>query len=192
MAGTDFSIHSSLQARLSGAGAVPNKGMSVPVKVAMIEMDGDARASGGQTVLAKYHTLVHEDETADTGIIVLWAGALITEAVVQDSVAAIIRLRTKGASPATFSDLTFTTADAIGVFRQFLTTSSLAAKELPVSHDTTTSEAEDQTIMHVPAGYGLEVALVTAGVDGTAGNTTGRALVMVNYIVVPRRITENQ
>lgn len=192
MAGTDFTVHSSLQARLSGAGAVPNRGMSVPVKVATIEMDGDERASGGQTVLAKYHTLVHEDETNGTGIIVLWAGALMTEAVVQDSQAAIIRLRTKGSTPVTFSDLTLTTADAIGVFRQFLTTSNLSSKGLPVSHDASTSEAEDQTIMHVPAGYGLEVGLVTAGLDGTAGNTTGRALVMVSYIVVPKRITENQ
>lgn len=192
MAGTDFTVHSSLQARLSGVGAVPNRGMSVPVKVAMIELDGDERASGGQTVLDKYHTLVHEDETAGTGIVVLWAGALITEAVVQDSVAAIIRLRTKGTTPATFSDLTLTTADAVGVFRQFLTTSSLADKGLPVAHDATTSEAEDQTIMHVPAGYGLEVGLVTVGLDGTAGDTTGRALVMVSYVVIPKRITENQ
>lgn len=185
MAGSDFTVHSSLRAR-TNAQSVANRAMNVPVKVAMIEMDGDA---GDLQTLAKYHTLIHEDDTAGTGILVLWAGALVTEAIAHDTIAGILRLRTKGATPVTFSDLTLTDNDAIGVFRQFLTTSSLAAKGLPVSHDTTTSEAEDQTIMSVPKDHGLEVALVTAGTD--AGTVGGKVLIMVCYLVMPRTITEN-
>ncbi len=184
MAGSDFTVHSSLRA-MTDPQAVPNRGMSVPVKVAMIEIDGDV---GDLQTLAKYHTLIHQDDTAGTGILVLWMGALVTEAIAHDSVAGIIRVRTKGATPVTFSDLTLTDNDVIGVFRQFLTTSNLAAKGLPVAHDTTTSEAEDQTIMSVPADYGLEVALITAGTD--AGTVAGKVLIMVNYVVIPRRITE--
>lgn len=186
MAGSDFTVHSSLRAR-TDAQAVANRAMSVPVKIAMIEIDGDA---GDLQTLAKYHTLIHQDDTAGTGILVLWAGALVTEAIAHDSVAGIIRLRTKGSTPVTFSDLTLTDNDVIGVFRQFLTTSSLSAKGLPVSHDATTSEAEDQTIMSVPAGFGLEVALITAGSD--AGTTAGKVLITVCYVVIPKRITQVQ
>ncbi len=188
MAGTDFTIHSSLRARLD-ANAVPNRGMSVPVKVAMIEIDGDLRDL--QTALAQYHTLVHEDETAGTGMVILWAGGLMTEAVVADGANAIVTLRTKGTTPAVISDLTFTTADPVGDFIQFTTTNTLAAMGIPVSHDTTTSESQDQTGMCVPAGYGLEVGLTTAGLDGTAASTTGKILIMVCYLVIPRTITEN-
>lgn len=187
MAGTDFTVHSSLRAR-TDANAVPNRGMSVPVKVAMIEMDGDVR---DLQTLAMYHTLVHEDETAGTGMIILWAGGMHTEAVVADSTDAVVRLRTKGATPATIADLTFTTADPIGDFIQFTTTHSLAAMGLPVAHDASTSESEDQTGICVPAGYGLEVGLITAGLDGTAASTAGKILIMVCYLVVPRTITEN-
>jgi len=186
MAGSDFSVHSSLRARTNSQ-AVANRGMSVPSKVAMIEIDGDA---GDLQTLAKYHTLIHQDDTSDTGVLVLWAGALVTEAIAHDTIAGIISLRTKGATPVAFSDLTLTDNDAIGVFRQFLTTSSLAAKGIPVAHDTTTSEAEDQTIMSIPANYGLEVALTTAGTD--AGTVGGKVLVMVCYVVMPKRITQVQ
>lgn len=185
MAGSDFTVHSSLRAR-TNAQAVANRAMSVPVRVAMIEIDGDV---GDLQTLTKYHTLIHQDDTSDTGVLVLWMGALVTEAIAHDTIAGIIRVRTKGATPVTFSDLTLTDNDAIGVFRQFLTTSSLAAKGLPVSHDTTTSEAEDQTIMSVPADHGLEVALITAGTD--AGTVAGKVLIMVCYLVLPRTITEN-
>lgn len=160
--------------------------MSVPVRLAMIEVDGDVNEL--QT-LAKYHTLIHEDDTADTGVLVLWAGALVTEAIAHSSTAGIIRLRTKGATPVTFADLTLTDNDVIGVFRQFLTSPSLVNVGLPVAHDTTTSEAEDQSPASIPADHGLEVALVTAGVD--AGTTGGKVLVMVSYVVLPRTITEN-
>lgn len=185
MAGSDFTIHSSLRARTNPQ-AVANRAMSVPVRVAMIEIDGDV--SDLQT-LTKYHTLIHQDDTKDTGVLVLWMGGLVTEAIAHDSTAGIIRVRTKGATPVTFSDLTLTDNDAIGVFRQFLTTSSLTAVGLPVSHDATTSEAQDQTIMSVPEDHGLEVALITAGSD--AGTTGGKVLIMVCYLVLPRTITEN-
>lgn len=186
MSGSDFTVHSSLRAR-TNTQAVANSAMSVPMKVAMIEIDGDA---GDLQTLAKYHTLIHQDDTADTGVLVLWMGALVTEAIAHDSVAGVIRVRTKGATPVTFSDLTLTDNDVIGVFRQFLTTSSLAAVGLPVSHDASTSEAQDQTIISVPKDYGLEVALITAGED--AGTETGKVLVMVCYVVIPKRITQVQ
>lgn len=186
MAGSDFTVHSSLRAR-SNSQAVPNRAMSVPVKVAMIEIDSEVN---DLQTLTRYHTLIHEDDTVDTGVLVLWAGALVTEAIANDTIAGIIRLRTKGDTPVTFSDLTLTDNDAVGVFRQFLTTSSLAGVGLPVSHDATTSEAQDQTIMSIPEDHGLEVALITAGTDaGTAG---GKVLVMVNYVVMPKRITQVQ
>lgn len=185
MAGSDFSVHSSLRARTNPQ-AVANMAMSVPMRVAMIEIDGDV--SDLQT-LAKYHTLVHEDDTKDTGVLVLWMGALVTEAIAHDTIAGIIRVRTKGATPVTFSDLTLTDNDVVGAFRQFLTTSSLAAVGLPVSHDASTSEGQDQTIMSVPKAHGLEVALVTAGTD--AGTVGGKVLVMVCYVVLPKTMTES-
>ena len=189
MAGSDFSVHSSLRAR-SNSQAVPNRGMSVPVKVAMIEIEGD---TGDLQVDDRYHTLIHEDETAGTGVLVLWCGGLITTAIAHASTAGIISLRTKGATPVNFSDLTLTDNDAVGVFRQFLTTSSLAAVGLPISHDTTTAEAIDQTIMSVPADHGLEVALTTPGFETTAdGDGSGKVLIMVCYVVMPKRITQVQ
>lgn len=186
MAGSDFTVHSSLRAR-TDAQAVANRAMSVPVKVAMLEIDGDV---GDLQTLAKYHTLIHEDDTAGTGVLVLWMGALVTEAIAHDTIAGIIRVRTKGETPVIFSDLTLTDNDVIGAFRQFLSSPSLASKGLPVSHDTTTSEGQDQTIMSVPQDHGLEVALVTAGTD--AGTVTGKVLVMVCYVVIPKRITQVQ
>ncbi len=189
MAGSDFTVHSSLRAR-SNSQAVPNRGMSVPSKVAMIEIEGD---SGDLQTVGRYHTLIHEDDTSDTGVLVLWAGALITTAIAHASTAGIISLRTKGATPVNFSDLTLTDNDAVGVFRQFLTTSSLAGFGLPVSHDTTTSEAVTQTTMSIPANHGLEVALTTAGFETTAdGDGSGKVLIMVNYVVMPKRITQVQ
>ena len=185
MAGSDFTVHSSLRARTNPQ-AVANRAMSVPMRVAMIEIDGDV---GDLQTLAKYHTLVHQDDTKDTGVLVLWMGALVTEAIAHDTIAGIIRVRTKGETPVTFSDLTLTDNDVVGVFRQFLTTSSLAGVGLPVSHDATTSEAQDQTIMSVPQDHGLEVALVTAGTD--AGTVGGKVLVMVCYVVLPKTMTEN-
>ena len=185
MAGSDFTVHSSLRARTNPQ-AVANRAMSVPMRVAMIEIDGDV---GDLQTLAKYHTLVHQDDTKDTGVLVLWMGALVTEAIAHDTIAGIIRVRTKGETPVTFSDLTLTDNDVVGVFRQFLTTSSLAGVGLPVSHDATTSEAQDQTIISVPKDHGLEVALVTAGTD--AGTVGGKVLVMVCYVVLPKTMTEN-
>ncbi|KKM01156.1 hypothetical protein LCGC14_1797240 [marine sediment metagenome] len=180
MAGTDFSIHSSLRAR-TDAQAVANRGMSVPVKVAMIEIDGD---DADLQTLAKYHTLVHEDDTAGTGIIIRSMGTFTTEVVTHAGQTAVIRVRTKGATPATLDDITSTDNQAVGVWSAM---DSLATKWCNVTNTT------DRTTYHVPAGYGIEVALTTAGYETTvSGDGTGKFLVVVEYMVLPRRITENQ
>ncbi len=176
MAGTDYTVHASLRAR-TDANAVANRGMSVPVKVAMLEIDGDV--SDLQT-LAKYHTLIHEDDTAGTGIMIRQLGMLITEVVDHDTVQGVVTIRTKGATPASLDTITFNDNGAIGTWN---ITDSLTG-DWWASADTT-----DWTTYHVPAGYGIEVALTTAGT--TAGTLAGKGLVMVEYLVVPRTITEN-
>lgn len=177
MAGTDFTVHSSLQAR-SDANAVPNRGMSVPVRVAMIEMDGNVV---GNTVLDRYHTLVHEDDTAGTGIIIRSIRGVYTEVVEAASVDAVVTLRTKGATPAALATLTFADNEPVGD-----TVDGSIANDW-CEH----TSAGSVTTYCVPAGYGIEAALTTAGYESVAGDGTGRLLVIVEYMVVPMTITEN-
>lgn len=176
MAGTDFTIHSSLRAR-SDAQAVPNRGMSVPVKVAMIEIDGD---TVDLQTLALYHTLVHESETAGTGIIVRSIKGVYTEVVLQAGVQAVVTLRTKGATPASLATLTFADNEPVGD-----TVDGSIANDW-CEH----TSAGSVTTYCVPAGYGIEVALTTAGYESAAGDGTGKLLVIVEYMVIPRTITE--
>lgn len=178
MAGTDFSIHSSLRARLS-PDSTANRGMSVTPRVAMIEMDGNV---DDLQELAKYHTLVHEDDTADTGILVLRMYGIITEAAAMDSVMGIFTVRTKGASPATLETIAFQTGDAVG------------EKIFPVgsTYDQDWDNITDDTVLttrNVPADHGIEVALTTAGSD--AGTAAGKMLICVEYVVLPKRDREN-
>jgi hypothetical protein len=153
--------------------------MSVPVKVAMIEIDGD---ENDNQVLARYHTLVHEDDTAGTGIVIMSMGALCTEVVLQAGAQSVITVRTKGATPASLDTITATDNAAVGTWS--------AAGALTTNWDNRAA-ADDRTTYHVPAGYGIEVALTTAGYESAAGDGTGKFLVMVEYVVVPRTITEN-
>lgn len=178
MAGTAFTVHSSLKAR-SDAQAVPNRGMSVPIMVAMIEMDGD---TADTQVLNRYHTLVHEDDTAGTGIIIRSIRGVHTEVVAQAAAQAVVTLRTKGATPASLATLTFVDNEPA--------TDTLDASIASAWADHATSQAI--ATYCVPAGYGIEAALTTAGYETTAdGDGTGKLLVMVEYTVVPRTITEN-
>jgi hypothetical protein len=148
--------------------------------VAMLEVDGD---TADTQVLDRYHTLVHEDDTADTGIVVRSIRGVYTEAVTHAAVAGIVTLRTKGATPASLATLTFVDNEPI--------TDTLDADITAAWADHNTSTA--LATYCVPAGYGIEVALTTAGYETAAdGDGTGRMLVMVEYVVVPRRITENQ
>ena len=178
MAGTDFSIHSSLRAR-SDANAVPNCGMSVPVKVAMIEIDGD---TADLQVLARYHTLVHEDDTAGTGIILRSVRGLNTEAVLHAGVQGIITIQSKGTTPANLATLTFLDNTPIGD----VTDGSITA------HWGEHAANADVSAYCVPAGYGIKVALTTAGYETAVdGDGTGKMLVVVEYMVIPKTITEN-
>ena len=176
MAGSDFSIHSSLRAR-SDPGGVANRGMSVPLRMAMIEVDGD---TGDLQELAKYHTLVHDDETTDTGIIIRSMGGLITEIVDHDTVQGVVTVRTKGTTPANLDTITFNDNAGIGTWNQ---TDSLTVDRFAFA------DAVDWTIYHVPAGSGIEVALTTAGT--TAGTVAGKMLICLEYFVIPRRVREN-
>jgi hypothetical protein len=179
MAGTDFTIHSSLKAR-SNSEAVPNRGMSVPVKMAMLEIDLDENDT---QVLDRYHTLIHEDEAVGTGIVILSLGAINTEAILAANTDAVITVRTKGATPASLDTITSTDNAAIGVWQ--------AGGSLTTNWDNRAA-ADDRTTYSVPAGYGVEVALTTAGSEtAVAGDGAGKMLVMVEYVVVPRTITEN-
>lgn len=181
MAGTDFTVHSSLQARTHSQDKVPNRGMSVPVKIAMIEIDGD---ENDNQILAKYHTLVHEDDTAGTGIIILSLGTFTTEVVTHQNASAVITVRTKGSSPASLALITSTDNATVGEWHA-------ADADIIINWDNR-ANTEDRTLYHVPAGFGIEVALTTAGSEtSTAGDGTGKFLVMCEYVVVPRTITEN-
>jgi hypothetical protein len=148
----------------------------------MIEIDGD---TADLQTLAKYHTLVHEDDTTGTGIIILSLGAIVTEVVAYNSgTVAIITVRTKGATPATLDTISATDNAVIGTWA--------AGASLTVNWDNRAA-ASDRTTYHVPAGYGIEVALTTAGFETSVdGDGTGKFLVMVEYVVVPRRVVENQ
>lgn len=178
MAGSDFTVHSSLQAR-SDANAVPNRGMSVPVKVAMIEIDGD---TGGNTVLNRYHTLVHEDDTAGTGIIIRSVRGMVTEVTAHAAVQGVITVRSKGTTPASLATITFVDNQPVGD----IIDGSIA------THWGEHTSSDDISAYCVPAGYGIEVALTTAGYETAAdGDGTGKMLVLVEYMVIPRTITEN-
>jgi ABC-type hemin transport system substrate-binding protein len=154
--------------------------MSVPVKVAMIEVDLD---ENDNQVLDRYHTLIHEDETTGTGIVILSLGAINTEAILAANTDAVITVRTKGTTPASLDTVTSTDNAAVGVWQ--------AGASLTTNWDNR-SAADDRTVYHVPAGYGVEVALTTAGSEtSVAGDGAGKMLVMVEYVVVPRTVTEN-
>lgn len=178
MAGSDFSIHSSLRARLN-PDSTANRGMSVTPRVAMIEMDGNV---DDLQELNKYHTLVHEDDTKDTGILVLRMYGIITENVAMDAVMGIITVRTKGATPATLETFAFQTSDVVGE-KIFSTGSAYDQDWDNVTNDT------DLTVRNVPADHGIEVALTTAGTD--ASTAAGKMLICVEYVVLPKRDREN-
>lgn len=145
--------------------------------MAFLEIDGDARANG---LVDKYYSLVEKKETPGTGIILLSLRGIITEAPVQDDTAAVVTVRTAGASPASLGTLTFITADPVG---------TIIDGSIATFWGEHSSQADISTYC-VPAGYGIEAALTTAGVDGTPGDTTGKMLVVVQYVVIPRRIGE--
>ena len=177
MAGTAFTVHSSLKAR-SNAQSVPNRGMSVPMMVAMLEFDGD---ESDTQVLDRYHTLGHEDDTTGTGIVVRSIRGVYTEVVLQAGAQAVVTLRTKGATPAALATLTFVDNEPA--------TDTLDGSITNAWADHATSQAI--ATYCVPAGYGIEAALTTAGYESVAGDGTGKLLVMVEYTVIPRTITEN-
>jgi hypothetical protein len=147
--------------------------------VAMLDVDGD---TADLQTLAKYHTLVHEDDTASTGIIVRSIKGVYTEAVTHATVAGVVTIRTKGATPVSFATLTFADNEPVGD-----TVDGSIANDW-CEH----TSAASVTTYCVPAGYGLEVALTTAGYETSVdGDGAGRLLVIVEYVVVPRTITEN-
>jgi len=175
MAGSNYTIHSSLMAR----GADDNKGMSVSPKFAMLEIDGDAYGNG---VLANYHELVSGDDTEGTGIIVLSLRGMVTEAIAQDTTQMVATVRTKGASPGTMGTITAADNQPVG---------DIIDGSITAYWGEHTSDA-DISAYCVPAGYGLECALTTAGLETDSSDTEGRILVLVEYLVIPRRVTENQ
>lgn len=153
--------------------------MSVPVRVAMLDVDGD---TADLQVLSRYHTLVHEDETANTGIIVRSIKGVYTEVVTHANAQGVVTIRTKGASPVSFATLTFADNEPVGD-----TVDGSIANDW-CEH----TSAASVTTYCVPAGYGLEVALTTSGNEtAVAGDGTGRLLVIVEYMVVPMTVTEN-
>jgi hypothetical protein len=152
--------------------------MSVPIKVAMIEIDGDVV---GNTVLDRYHTLIHEAEAVGTGIIIRSIKGVYTEVVTHAGAQGVVTLRTKGATPASLATLTFADNEPVGDTVDGSLTNDWCEH----------TSAGSVTTYCVPAGYGVEVALTTAGYESVAGDGTGRLLVIVEYMVVPRTITEN-
>lgn len=154
--------------------------MSVSVRVAMIEVDGD---TADLQVLSRYHTLIPKSEAEGTGLIVLRLGTFTTEAVTHAGASAVVTVQTDGATPAAFDAITSTDNSAIGKWSD---ADSLTTSFYEMADDT------DYTTYMVPAGYGLKVALTTAGYETTAdGDGTGKFLVVCEYIVLPRTITEN-
>ena len=181
MAGADFTVHASLQARTHSQDKVPNRAMSVPVKVAMIEIDLD---ENDNQILDKYHVMVHEDDTAGTGIIIMSLGTLCTEAVTNANTASVITVRRRGTSTASLAVITTTDNAAVGEWHA-------VDADIIINWDNR-ANTEDRTLYHVPLGDGIEVALTTAGSETTsAGDGAGKLLVMCEYVVVPRTITEN-
>lgn len=147
----------------------------------MIEIDGD---TADLQTLAKYHTLIHEDDTAGTGIVIRSIGAMVTEVVAHAGVQGIITVRTKGTTPASLDTITVVDNDAVGEW--------VVPGSLTTNWDNR-SGGDDRTTYHVPAGYGVEVALTTLGYESAVdGDGTGKFLVMVEYVVVPRLTVENQ
>jgi len=173
MAGADFTIHPSLMAR----GTVDNKGMSVSPRFALLEIDGDAYGNG---VLANYHELVSDKDTVGTGIIVLSLRGVVTEAIAQSTTQMVATVRTKGTTPATIGTITAVDNMPKG---------DIIDGSITAFWGEHTSDA-DISAYCVPAGYGLEVALTTAGLETDSSDTTGRILVLVEYLIIPKTITE--
>jgi hypothetical protein len=146
--------------------------------MAFLEVDGD---TGGNQVLATYHTLVEEEETAGTGAILLSLRGVVTEATTHAGVQGIITVRTKGTTPATLGTLTFVDNQPIG---------DIIDGSVATFWGEHTS-SDDISAYCIPAGYGIECALTTAGYETAAdGDGTGKMLVVVEYVVVPRRVGE--
>jgi len=173
MAGTDFTVHSSLAAN----SVKGTKGMCVTPRFAMLEIDGDAR---GNQVVGTYHSLVDKGDAEGTGIILLSVRALITEVVAQDTTQSVITVATDGAASASLCTITATDNEVVGETLDASLTTEWANQ----------ADSTDVTTYCVPAGYGIKVALTTAGAEATAASTTGKFLVMVEYLVIPRRIGE--
>ena len=177
MAGADFTVHSSLVATASRS----TKGMSVASRFAFLEIDGDERASVVE--LNKYHELVNESDLEGTGAIVLSLRGMVTEAIVADNTDAVITVAydvAGGTTHTSIGTITGVTAQPIG---------DILDGSLTAFWGEHTSSA-DISAYCVPAGKNIEVALTTAQLDGTAGDTTGKILVIVEYVVIPRRIGE--
>jgi hypothetical protein len=154
--------------------------MTVAPRIAMLEVDGD---TADLQVLDQYHTLIPKSEAEGTGLIVMRLGTFTTEAVTHAGGLAVITVQTEGTTAAGFDALTSTDNLAIGKWSD---ADSLTVALYEMADDT------DYTTYMVPAGYGLKVALTTAGYETTAdGDGTGKFLVFCEYVVIPRTITEN-
>ena len=173
----DFTVHSSLDAVSVNTSGVASKGMSVVRRIAMLNFDGDA---GGNQVVATYHEMMPSALSEGTGIIVTDIYGIITEIVAQGTTVSVFTIRDTASSPNTLATLTLTDAGALGSKQD---AASPYDTEWPNIADNT-----DITLKSVAAGLGVEAALTTAGVH--TGTVTGRCLICIEYLLVPRRIGE--
>ena len=168
----DLTVHGSLAAQTANA----TKGHSVRREVAMLELDCDAAGLSGLTV----YDLVPAD-TDTQGLLILEVWGITTEIFgggTQDQ--GIVVLKDTASSPNTIATWTAANAaaDALGDKR-----------EANLADWTGLADGSDSTTRQVAAGLGLTLA-VTQQTSGSS--VAGKVLIGVEFVRIPKRITEKQ
>ncbi len=177
---SDFTIHRSLSAVSAPKSGIPTKGHIVKRQMALIEIDGDV---SGNQANGTYHLMIPKELNKD-GLLILDCYGIITEVINQDAAQTVITVRgNDGTTQVTHATITVVDADAASTLQDSNQTTRWESVADNASLKTTVERI-------IPADYDLEVALTTTGSD--AGTVTGRVLVCVEFIAMPRRESEVQ
>lgn len=176
----NLTIHRSLSAVSNPRSGVATKGHIVGRRIAMIEIDGDAR---GDQVNGTYHIVIPKSLNKD-GLLILDTYGIATEVFAQDTAQAIVTIRSNdGTNQTTHATIAASNADAISTLQDSNQTTRWEA----VADNATINTSVERI---VPADRDIEVALTTTGSD--AGTVTGRLLVCIEFVAMPRRESEIQ
>lgn len=176
----DFTIHRSLSAVSAPRSGVATLGHILNRQVGMIEIDGDV---GGDQANGTYHIIIPKDLNQD-GILILDIYGIVTEVVAQDATVSVVTVRSNdGDNQTTHGTITLADGNAIST----LQLSNQTTRWESVADDATITTTVERIVLE---DRDLEVALTTTGAD--AGTVTGRVLVCVEFVQIPRRVSEVQ